>query len=193
MVSFGYPKHKQKTLKFAWQHFGTQSSLWIKINLDPTIKWRWLDKINVHTLYNLQFFNGHRALCLWFMKHYQTKENWKNNAMSIYKSPIFIYGNGFSPKKNILLCIYCSKMQKTHFLNEILSKNFKYPNSFRFNLCLSILDTIKKFIQEFHSQPYFWNIYTIFSNSMTSIILSQIYSIHSSFHCLLNFLNNRLD
>jgi hypothetical protein len=42
-------------------------------------------KINVHTLYNLQFLNGHRASCLWFMKHYQTKENWKNNTMPIYK------------------------------------------------------------------------------------------------------------
>jgi len=104
-----------------------------------------LDKINVHIIYNLQIFNGHRALCLWFMKHYQTKENWKNNAMSVYKSPFLIYGNGFSPKKKILLCIYCSKMKKTtHFSNEILSKNFKYPNIFRFNLCLSISYTIKK-------------------------------------------------
>jgi hypothetical protein len=26
MTSFGYPKHKKKTLEFAWQHFGIQSS-----------------------------------------------------------------------------------------------------------------------------------------------------------------------
>jgi len=48
------------------------------------IQWRELDKIHVHTIYNLQFFNGHRASCLWFIKHYQTKENWKNNAMPTY-------------------------------------------------------------------------------------------------------------
>jgi len=54
MVSFGYPKHKQKTFKFAWQPFGTQSLLWIKINFDPTIRWRGLDQINVHTIYNLR-------------------------------------------------------------------------------------------------------------------------------------------
>jgi len=53
MVSFGYPNRKQKTLKFAWQHFGTQSSLWVKINFDPTIRWKGLDKINVHKVYNL--------------------------------------------------------------------------------------------------------------------------------------------
>jgi len=27
MASFGYPKHKQKTLEFAQQNFGTRSSL----------------------------------------------------------------------------------------------------------------------------------------------------------------------
>jgi hypothetical protein len=53
MVFFGYPKHKQKSLKLAWQHFGTQSLLWVKINFDPTVKRKGLDKINVHTIYNL--------------------------------------------------------------------------------------------------------------------------------------------
>jgi len=57
----------------------------IKINFDPMVKWRGLDKINVHIVYNLQFFNSHKASCLWFMKHYQTKENWKNNVMPSYK------------------------------------------------------------------------------------------------------------
>jgi hypothetical protein len=42
------------------------------------VKWGGLDQINVHIIYNLQFFNGHnKASCLWFIKHYQTKENWK--------------------------------------------------------------------------------------------------------------------
>jgi hypothetical protein len=45
MVSFDYPKHKQKTLKFAWQHFETQGSLWIKINFDSTVKSKGLEKI----------------------------------------------------------------------------------------------------------------------------------------------------
>jgi hypothetical protein len=53
MVFFGYHKHKQKTLKFAWQHFGIQNLLWVKINLDPMIRWRGLDKTNVYTVYNL--------------------------------------------------------------------------------------------------------------------------------------------
>jgi hypothetical protein len=52
MTSFGYPKHKQTTLEFAQQHFLIQNSFWIKINFDLMIKWRGLDKINVHRIYN---------------------------------------------------------------------------------------------------------------------------------------------
>jgi hypothetical protein len=85
MAYVGYPKHKWKTLEFAQKHFWIQNSFWFKINFDPMVRWRGLDKINVHRLHNLQFFNGHRVSCWWFIKHYQTKENWKNNAMPIYK------------------------------------------------------------------------------------------------------------
>ncbi len=37
----------KKNLEFAWQHFGTQSSLWVKMNFDPIVRWRVLDQINV--------------------------------------------------------------------------------------------------------------------------------------------------
>jgi hypothetical protein len=57
----------------------------LEVHFHPTVRWGRLDKINVHRVYNLQFFSSHRASCLWFMKHYQTKENWKNNAIPIYK------------------------------------------------------------------------------------------------------------
>jgi len=40
MASFGYIKYKEKTWEFAWQYFETQSSLWIKIILNPMIKWK---------------------------------------------------------------------------------------------------------------------------------------------------------
>jgi hypothetical protein len=53
MVLFSYYKHKQNKFKFAWQHFGIQSLLWVKTNLDPMVRWRRLNKINVHTIYNL--------------------------------------------------------------------------------------------------------------------------------------------
>jgi hypothetical protein len=52
MTSFGYFKHKQKTLKFAWQHFGMQCSLWIKINFDSMVRWKGLDKIIVYKVHN---------------------------------------------------------------------------------------------------------------------------------------------
>ncbi len=143
MVFFGYHKHKQKTWKFAWQHFGTQSSLWDKTNLDSTVRLRELDKINVYTIYNLQFFNGHRASCLWFMKNYQTKENWKIMQCPSIKSPFF-YGSVFFPKKNIVVHLLFKNVENTFFFNEISSKNFKFLNGPKFNSCISISYTIKK-------------------------------------------------
>ncbi len=38
MAFVGQPKHKQNTLEFAQQHFGTQISLWAKINLETTVR-----------------------------------------------------------------------------------------------------------------------------------------------------------
>jgi hypothetical protein len=38
-------------------------------------------------------------------------------------------------------------------LNEISSQNFKFLYGPRFNSCISISYTIKKFTQEFHSLP----------------------------------------
>jgi hypothetical protein len=46
---------RQKTLKCAWQDFGTQSSFWIKVKLDPIVRWKGLDEINVHKIYNYIF------------------------------------------------------------------------------------------------------------------------------------------
>jgi len=54
--------------------------------------------------------------------------------MSIYKSPFLIYGNGFSPKKKILLCIYCSKMKKTH----IFRMKF-YPKTLNIQIVLDLI------------------------------------------------------
>jgi hypothetical protein len=113
MIFFSYHKQKQKIKKIAWQHFATQSSFWVKINLDPMVRWRELNKVNVHIVYNLQFLNNHRASCLWFIKHYQTKENKNKIQCSFVKSPLLWYGSDFFLKK-IKLGIYCSKMKNTH-------------------------------------------------------------------------------
>jgi hypothetical protein len=71
MTSFGYVKHKQKALKFTWQHFEIKISFLIKVNLDPIGRWKGLDKINVQRVYYLRFFKDHRVSCLWFIKFYQ--------------------------------------------------------------------------------------------------------------------------
>ncbi len=44
MALFSNFKHKQKKLKDAWQHYGTQNSIWIKSNLHPMVRWKDLDK-----------------------------------------------------------------------------------------------------------------------------------------------------
>jgi hypothetical protein len=122
-TSFGYPKHKQKTLEFA-QDFGTQSSFWFKINLDPTIRWRRLDKINVHRIYTLQFFNNHKASCLWFMKHYQTKKIEKIMQCSSIKFPTIWYGNGFFLKEIYIMHSILNKCKKTNFWMEFHPKSY---------------------------------------------------------------------
>jgi hypothetical protein len=53
MASFGYAKHNLKTLELAQQHFWIQSSFWIKYYFDPMVRWKGLNKINVHIVYNL--------------------------------------------------------------------------------------------------------------------------------------------
>jgi hypothetical protein len=77
MTSFGYPKNKQNIQELK-VHFEL-------ILIYPRIQWKRLDKINVHKINNLHFFDIYKVSCLWFMKYYQIKENWKNNAKNIYK------------------------------------------------------------------------------------------------------------
>jgi hypothetical protein len=55
MISFSYLKHNKFFEKIPWQHFGTQSSLWVKFNFDPMVRWRGFDKINVHIIYLIKF------------------------------------------------------------------------------------------------------------------------------------------
>jgi hypothetical protein len=51
--------------------------LGLKVKFDPMIRGKGLDKINVHKIYNVHFFNDHKVSCLWFMTHYQTQKNEK--------------------------------------------------------------------------------------------------------------------
>ncbi len=84
-----------------------------------------MDKINVYKVYNLQFFNGRRASCLWFMKHYQTKEKLKNLQYLPIKSPFFIW-QWYFPKKGYYYAFIVQKCKKPHFLNKISSKFFNF-------------------------------------------------------------------
>jgi hypothetical protein len=52
MASFGNPKHKKKNFRMCITTFETQHSFWIKDKFDLMVRWKGLDKINVHKVYN---------------------------------------------------------------------------------------------------------------------------------------------
>ncbi len=54
-------------------------------------------------------------VCDSWMKHYQKKENWKNNAMAIYKSPPLWYGSGIFFKKDIIMYLMFKNVKNTLF------------------------------------------------------------------------------
>ncbi len=108
---------RKRTLECTWEHFETQSSFWIKVELDLMVRWRKLDKINVHKVYNVHLFNGHRASCLCSVTHYQTKEKWKNNTIHTYKIfSFFVFqGNGFFPQIRVIMHLLLKKCKNTFF------------------------------------------------------------------------------
>ncbi len=72
------------------------------------------------------------------------KENWKKMQFPSIKSPPLWWSSGFFLRIGYYYAFITEQMQKkTHFLNEISSKNFKVLNSLRFNWCISISYTIK--------------------------------------------------
>jgi len=123
----------------------------------------------------IQFLNGHRTSCLWFMKHYQTKDKWKKMQCPSIKYFSLWYGHGFYILKNYYAFI--SKKESFYlFLNEASSRNFKLVNGPKFNWCISISYTIiflihQKIPHTILVLKYICN----FSSYVTSIILSQIY------------------
>jgi len=97
---------------------------WVKIDLDSTVGRKGLDKINVYRVYNLYFFDNHKASCLWFMKHYQTKKKLKKIQSPFIKSLPLCYDSGFFLKEEMIMHVLVKKCNKTHFLNQISSKFF---------------------------------------------------------------------
>jgi hypothetical protein len=59
------------------------------------------------------------------MKHYQIKENWKNNAMSTYKISYFVICSGFSLKKDIIMHLLQNKCKKHNFWMDFQPKIWK--------------------------------------------------------------------
>ncbi len=50
---------------------------------------------SMYIKYSLYFFDGHRALCLWFMKKYQIEKNENIMQIPFFKSLLLLYGIGF--------------------------------------------------------------------------------------------------
>ncbi len=132
-----------------------------------------LDKFNVCTIYNLQFFNGQMVSCLWFIKYYQAKKNWKKMQHS------FIY---------LLLFDMVVVFLKNIYINYYaFIQNFKILNYSRFNWCVSISYTIKKIHPGIPSTTLALKYIFKISNFMIGIILSRICSICSNSSMFIGF------
>jgi hypothetical protein len=113
MAPFGYPKHKQKKLEFT-QHFGTQSSLWVKINLDSMFNEEdWIKSTYIkYITYSFSTAIGLHVCDSWNI----TKQFFFEKIIqcSFIKSLPLWYGSGFSLKIYILLCIHCWTNARKH-------------------------------------------------------------------------------
>jgi hypothetical protein len=89
MVFFGYPK----------QHFGFQSSLWVKINLDLIVRWNeWIKLMYIQCKnYNFSTAIGFHVCGSWNI----TKKNKIEKIMQCpsIKSPLLWYGSVFFLKR----------------------------------------------------------------------------------------------
>jgi hypothetical protein len=74
------------------------------------------------TTYNFSMTMGLHVYESWKI----TKQNKFEKIMHCpsIKSPLLWYGSGFFRKKGIIMHSLLNKWEKTHFLNEISSKNF---------------------------------------------------------------------
>jgi len=75
------------------------------------VRWRGLDKINVHKIYNVHFFNSHKAPCLWFMTLPNKKIKYNGHLENHLKKKLMV----FFPKIRIDCAFIAQKMQKTSF------------------------------------------------------------------------------
>jgi hypothetical protein len=99
MTFFWNPKHKGKNKsECSWQHFGTQSSFWIKVKLNSIVRWRGLDKSNVYKIYNVHFsmLIGPHVYRSWHIT--KPKKNEKIIQCSLIKYFLFLKVIAFSQK-----------------------------------------------------------------------------------------------
>jgi hypothetical protein len=98
----------------------------------PRFRWGKLDKINVHIIYNLHFFNDHKLHVYGSWNITKQKKLKIIMQWPFIKSPPIWYDSGFPPIYIYMHMHLLFKNEKnTHFLNEISSKNFKSLNGLR--------------------------------------------------------------
>jgi hypothetical protein len=95
--------------------------------------------------YSFSMTIGLHVYDLWkITKQKKTEQTMQDPSI---KSPPLWYGSDCFLKVRYYYAFIIKQMQKTHFFNEISSKNFKFLNFPRFNWCIQISYTIKKFTQ----------------------------------------------
>jgi hypothetical protein len=88
----------------------------LKVHFDPMVKWRGLDKINVHRIYNLQFFNSHKAKHVYDSWNItQKRKIEKIMQCPFIKSLPLWYGSGFFLKLKYYYAFITKQMQKNTF------------------------------------------------------------------------------
>jgi hypothetical protein len=86
---------RKKPLKLAWQHFWNSSSFWVKINLDPMIRWsEWIKLIYIqYIIYNFSTAIRAHVCDSWNI----TKQKKIEKIMQCWfiKSPLWYGGGSF--------------------------------------------------------------------------------------------------
>jgi hypothetical protein len=111
----------------------------------------------------------------------------KQKAMSICKISFSFLRQSFSPRKKVYFAFIVQKCKQITFLNGFSTNSFKFLNGPIFNAFIW-----RSFTTKIHPKipliPLLFKYICKFSNFVTSIILSQIYSICSNFWIFFEYL-----
>jgi hypothetical protein len=126
MTSFGWFKHKQKSLEFAQQHLELKIHFESKLILIQCLDEEdWIKSMYTQYITNIFSMATRSHVCdLWNIT--KQKEIGKIMQCPSIKSPSLWYGSGFFLKNDIIMHSLLKKGKRTHFKNGISSRSYIY-------------------------------------------------------------------